>query len=158
MRFYLAILLQLPRSSPLGRIRRPGIHSTMNLVSAFPSTFPQTRRSSSLVEHQRATPVSRMSSTSGTTSSWSIDDTRENFQFGCELGREIKNGKLGKLIQSPTYSGKTIDLWNSRDGLGNQSLWKLWGTPNCGKGQPAQNGRVGQGTPPARFRQVKVGD
>ena len=92
-----------------------------------------------------------------TTSSWSIDDTRENFHFGCELGREIKNGKLGKLIKNPTYSGKTVEFWNSCDGLGDDTTWKLWGTPNCGKGQPAQNGRVGQGTPPARFRQVKVG-
>ena len=93
-----------------------------------------------------------------TTSSWSIDDTRENFSFGCELGREIKGGKLGKLIKNPTYSGRTTEFWNSCDGLGDNSTWKLWGTPNCGKGQPAQNGRVGQGTPPARFRRVKVGD
>ena len=92
-----------------------------------------------------------------TTSSWSIDDTRENFQFGCELGREIKNGQLGKLIKNPTYSGNTVEFWNSCDGIGDQSLWRLWGTPNCGKGQPAQNGRVGQGTSPARFRNVKAG-
>lgn len=92
-----------------------------------------------------------------TTSSWSIDDTRENFQFGCELGREINGGKLGKFLKDPTYSGNTVRFWNSCDGLGDQSTWTLWGTPNCGKGQPAQNGRVGQGAPPARFRQVKVG-
>jgi len=92
-----------------------------------------------------------------TTSSWSIDDTRENFQFGCELGREIKNGQLGKLIKNPTYSGSTVEFWNSCDGIGDKSLWQLWGTPNCGKGQPAQNGRVGQGTSPARFRKIKVG-
>jgi TldD protein len=92
-----------------------------------------------------------------TTSSWSIDDMRENFRFGCELGREIKNGKLGKLLKNPSYGGNTVAFWNSCDGLGNQQSWRLWGTPNCGKGQPAQNGRVGQGTPPARFRRVKVG-
>ncbi|MCP4583521.1 MAG: TldD/PmbA family protein [candidate division Zixibacteria bacterium] len=92
-----------------------------------------------------------------TTSSWSIDDTRESFHFGCELGREIKGGKLGKLIKNPTYASNTIEFWNSCDGIGNESLWRLWGTPNCGKGQPAQNGRVGQGAAPARFRQVKVG-
>jgi TldD protein len=92
-----------------------------------------------------------------TTSSWSIDDTRENFQFGCELGWEIKNGRLGKLLKNPTYSGSTVEFWNSCDGIGDKSLWRLWGTPNCGKGQPAQNGRVGQGASPARFRNVKVG-
>lgn len=93
-----------------------------------------------------------------TTSSWSIDDTRENFTFGCEMGHEIKGGKLGKLIKNPIYSGQTVQFWNSCDGIGNKSLWKLWGTPNCGKGQPAQNGRVGQGASPARFRNVKVGE
>ncbi|MCD6163335.1 MAG: TldD/PmbA family protein [candidate division Zixibacteria bacterium] len=92
-----------------------------------------------------------------TTSSWSIDDTRENFQFGCEIGREIKGGKLGKIIKKPTYAGSTVKFWNSCDGIGDKSLWHLWGTPNCGKGQPAQNGRVGQGASPARFRNVKVG-
>jgi TldD protein len=92
-----------------------------------------------------------------TTSSWSIDDTRENFQFGCEYGREIKGGKIGKIIKSPTYSGNTVAFWNSCDGIGDKSLWRIWGTPNCGKGQPAQNGRVGQGASPARFRNVQVG-
>ena len=92
-----------------------------------------------------------------TTSSWSIDDTRDNFQFGCEIGREIKGGKLGKIIKNPTYSSNTVEFWNSCDGIGDKSQWRLWGTPNCGKGQPGQNGRVAQGTSPARFRNVKVG-
>lgn len=92
-----------------------------------------------------------------TTSSWSIDDTRENFQFGCEIGWEIKGGKLGKMVKNPTYGGNTVSFWNSCDGIGDRSLWRVWGTPNCGKGQPGQNGRVGQGASPARFRNVKVG-
>jgi len=90
-------------------------------------------------------------------SSWSIDDNRENFQFGCEIGWEIKGGKLGKMIKNPTYSSNTIAFWNSCDGIGNEPLWRLWGTPNCGKGQPGQNGRVGQGAAPARFRNVRIG-
>jgi TldD protein len=92
-----------------------------------------------------------------TTSSWSIDDNRENFQFGCEYAREIKGGKIGKIIKNPTYGGNTIAFWNSCDGIGDESLWQVWGTPNCGKGQPAQNGRVGQGAAPARFRNIRVG-
>ena len=92
-----------------------------------------------------------------TTASWSIDDTRENFQFGCEYGREIKGGKIGKIIKNPTYAGNTVAFWNSCDGIGKKSLWRVWGTPNCGKGQPGQNGRVGQGTSPARFRNIQVG-
>ena len=35
-----------------------------------------------------------------TNRSWSIDDRRLNFQFGTEIGREIKNGKLGDLVKN----------------------------------------------------------
>jgi TldD protein len=91
-------------------------------------------------------------------SSWSIDDNRENFKMGCEIGWEIKNGKLGELIKTPTYSGNTIEFWNSCDAIANEKYFKIWGTPNCGKGQPAQNIATGQGASPCRFRKVKVGE
>jgi TldD protein len=93
-----------------------------------------------------------------TVASWSIDDNRENFKMGTEIGWEIKNGKLGDMIKKPTYSGNTIQFWNSCDGIADEKHWKIWGTPNCGKGQPVQNARVSQGTSPCRFRNVKVGD
>ncbi len=88
---------------------------------------------------------------------WSIDDNRENFQMGCEIGREIKNGKLGEMIKSPSYSGNSVEFWNSCDAVANQDHWEIWGTPNCGKGQPVQNMPTSQGASPARFRNVKVG-
>lgn len=89
--------------------------------------------------------------------SWSIDDRRINFQFGTEAAREIKNGKLGKLYKNPTYTGITPKFWNSCDAICSKDYWKLWGTPNCGKGEPSQLAHVGHGTAPARFRKVKVG-
>jgi len=92
-----------------------------------------------------------------TVRTWSIDDNRENFQMGCEIGWEIKNGKLEEMIKNPSYSGNTIEFWNSCDAIANEKYWKVWGTPNCAKGQPAQNARVGQGASPTRFRNVKVG-
>ncbi len=92
-----------------------------------------------------------------TSSSWSIDDMRQNFQFGCQLGRLIEGGKLTTYVKNPTYTSSTIDFWNSCDGLGDASLWRIWGTPNCGKGQPGQNARTGQGASPGRFRRIKVG-
>ncbi len=92
-----------------------------------------------------------------TVSSWSIDDNRENFQMGCEIGWEIKNGKLGEMIKSPTYSGNTVEFWNSCEAVASEKYFKIWGTPNCGKGQPGQNARTGQGCSPARFKNVKVG-
>ncbi|MGB8658116.1 MAG: TldD/PmbA family protein [Candidatus Zixiibacteriota bacterium] len=92
-----------------------------------------------------------------TVRSWSIDDNRENFQMGCEVGREIKNGKLGDMIKNPSYSGNTVEFWNSCDAIANEKYWEIWGTPNCGKGQPGQNMPTSQGCSPARFRNVKVG-
>jgi TldD protein len=92
-----------------------------------------------------------------TNRSWSIDDKRLNFQFGTEIGREIKNGKLGNLVKNPTYTGITPRFWGSCDAIGNRDLWVVWGTPNCGKGQPEQVAHTGHGAAPARFRNVQVG-
>ena len=92
-----------------------------------------------------------------TVRTWSIDDFRESFQMGCEIGWEIKNGSLGDMIGKPSYSGNTVEFWNSCDAIGNQDSWEIWGTPNCGKGQPAQNMPTSQGASPIRVRNVKVG-
>ena len=92
-----------------------------------------------------------------TNRSWSIDDKRLNFQFGTEIGREIKNGKLGALIKNPTYTGITPVFWGSCDAIGDKDSWVVWGTPNCGKGQPEQVAHTGHGASPARFRNVQVG-
>jgi TldD protein len=92
-----------------------------------------------------------------TNRSWSIDDKRLNFQFGTEIGREIKHGKLGDLVKNPTYTGITPRFWGSCDAIGGRDLWVVWGTPNCGKGQPEQVAHTGHGAVPARFRNVQVG-
>ncbi|MBI4057878.1 TldD/PmbA family protein [Candidatus Microgenomates bacterium] len=92
-----------------------------------------------------------------TNRSWSIDDRRLNFQFGTEIGWEIKNGKLGRILKNPTYQGMTPKFWNSCDAICDKDEWKVWGTPNCGKGQPSQVMYTGHGASPARFSKVKVG-
>ena len=92
-----------------------------------------------------------------TNRSWSIDDKRLNFQFGTEIGREIKHGKLGDLVKNPTYTGITPRFWGSCDAIANVDEWVVWGTPNCGKGQPEQVAHTGHGAAPARFRDVQVG-
>jgi TldD protein len=89
--------------------------------------------------------------------SWSIDDKRYNFQFGTEIGYEIKHGKMGRLLKNCTYTGLTPEFWNSCDAVCNADHWVMWGTPNCGKGQPAQVAHTGHGAAPARFRNVKIG-
>jgi len=92
-----------------------------------------------------------------TNRSWSIDDKRYNFQFGCEIGWEIKHGKKTRMLKNPSYSGITTEFWNSMDAICSRDEWTLWGTPNCGKGQPQQVMGTGHGASPARFRGVKVG-
>jgi TldD protein len=89
--------------------------------------------------------------------SWSIDDKRLNFQFGCQIGYEIKNGKKGKLLKNPTYAGMTPAFWGACDAIGDENSWVAWGTPNCGKGEPLQTARSCQGASPARFRGIEVG-
>ncbi len=92
-----------------------------------------------------------------TNRSWSIDDRRLNFQFGTEVGWEIKNGRRGDMIRNPTYTGVTPEFWGSCDAVCSEAAWVMWGTPNCGKGQPGQAAHTGHGAAPARFRNVRVG-
>ena len=92
-----------------------------------------------------------------TNRSWSIDDQRLNFQFGCEIAWEIKGGRRRRMLRNPTYTGITPQFWGSLDRLGGAEEWEFWGTPNCGKGQPSQVGHTGHPAVPARFRGVRVG-
>ena len=92
-----------------------------------------------------------------TNRSWSIDDKRLNFQFGCEIAWEIRNGSLGRMLKNPTYTGITPEFWGSLDMLAGGAEWIHWGVPNCGKGQPMQTARTGHSAAPARFRGVRVG-
>jgi len=92
-----------------------------------------------------------------TNRSWSIDDRRYNFQFGTEIGWEIRGGKKTRLLKNPSYGGITTEFWNSCDAICGPEHWTLWGVPNCGKGQPMQAMGTGHGAAPARFRQVQVG-
>jgi TldD protein len=83
---------------------------------------------------------------------WSIDQRRLNFQFTTELGWEIKNGKKVRMVRKPTYQGNTTDFWRSCDAICDESHWRLWGVPNCGKGNPMQVAEMSHGCSPARFR------
>ncbi|HSJ36043.1 MAG TPA: TldD/PmbA family protein [Acidimicrobiia bacterium] len=89
--------------------------------------------------------------------SWSIDDKRLNFQFGCEIGWEIEDGKLTRMVRNPTYTGITPQFWGTLDRLGGPDETVYWGTPNCGKGQPLQIGHTGHPAPPGRFSSVRTG-
>jgi TldD protein len=92
-----------------------------------------------------------------TNKSWSIDDKRLNFQFGTQIGWEIRRGKLGRMLRDPTYMGVTPRFWATLDAVAGRDEWRLYGVTNCGKGQPGQHAHVSHGTSPARFRNVQIG-
>jgi TldD protein len=92
-----------------------------------------------------------------TNQSWSIDDKRLNFQFGTQIGWEIKSGKLGRMLRDATYTGVTPVFWAGLDAVGSMEHWQLKGLTNCGKGQPGQTAHVSHGASPARFRNVQIG-
>lgn len=92
-----------------------------------------------------------------TPSSWSLDDRRLDFRFGCEVVREIRDGALGRLYRNGAYGGSTLDFWQACDAVTTKHHRKLWGLPDCTKGEPAQIAHVAHGASPARFRAIKVG-
>jgi predicted Zn-dependent protease len=91
-----------------------------------------------------------------TNRSWSIDDYRNKFQFGCEYGRLIENGRITRVVKNPNYRGITIPFWNSLAAVGNRDSFAVSGIPFCGKGEPNQNMRVGHASPPCLFNQIEV--
>ena len=91
-----------------------------------------------------------------TNSSWSIDDSRNKFQFGCEWGRRIRNGRLAEVVKRPNYRGISSAFWRSLAMVGDESTYEVMGTPYCGKGEPNQVIRVGHAAPACKFEKVQV--
>ena len=88
--------------------------------------------------------------------SWSIDDYRNKFQFGCEYGKLIENGKLTKTIKNPNYRAISTPFWNSLKMVGDKNTFAYYGTPYCGKGEPNQSIRVGHASPVCFFENIDV--
>jgi TldD protein len=91
-----------------------------------------------------------------TTRSWSIDDQRLNFQFGTELAREIKHGRVGRLYRGPVYSDRTPQFWGRCDAVAGPGERRWYGVNRCFKGQPGQLVRLSHAVSPARFRGVEM--
>jgi predicted Zn-dependent protease len=88
--------------------------------------------------------------------SWSIDDYRNKFQFGCEYARLIEDGKLTKLVKNPNYRGVTAPFWNQLKMVGDLSTFEVGGLSNCGKGEPNQVIFVGHASPICLFSNIEV--
>jgi TldD protein len=112
---------------------KPGHHSLEEVMGADHAIYMETNRS------------------------WSIDDKRFHFQFGCEIAWEMRGGKRVRMLKNPSYSGITTEFWNACAAIAGPEHWTLWGVPNCGKGQPEQVMGTGHGASPTRFRGIKVG-
>ncbi|MEM6435089.1 MAG: TldD/PmbA family protein [Cyanobacteria bacterium P01_D01_bin.115] len=91
-----------------------------------------------------------------TNKSWSIDDQRYKFQFGCEYARLIENGQLTRTLRNPNYRATTPEFWKSLSAVGDRDTWQVYGTPYCGKGEPNQIIRVGHAAPVCVFQPVEV--
>jgi len=91
-----------------------------------------------------------------TNCSWSIDDSRNKFQFGCEWAQLIENGKLTTVVKKPNYRGISASFWRSLAKVGDLGTFQVLGTPYCGKGEPNQAVFVGHATPACLFAGVDV--
>ncbi|WP_278929149.1 TldD/PmbA family protein [Pseudomonas qingdaonensis] len=91
-----------------------------------------------------------------TNRSWSIDDARNKFQFGCEWGQLIEHGELKGVVKNPNYRGISAGFWRNLSAVGDASTFQVLGTPNCGKGEPNQVVRVGHASPACVFSQIDV--
>ncbi len=91
-----------------------------------------------------------------TNCSWSIDDSRNKFQFGCEWGRRIRNGELQEVVKNANYRGVSATFWRNLKAVGDAETVEVLGTPWCGKGEPNQVIRVGHAAPACLFANVDV--
>jgi predicted Zn-dependent protease len=88
--------------------------------------------------------------------SWSIDDSRNKFQFGCEWGELIEDGRVTGVVKNPNYRGISATFWRSLRAVGDAGTFEVHGTQYCGKGEPNQGIHTGHAAPPCVFGNVDV--
>jgi TldD protein len=80
----------------------------------------------------------------------SIAESRENFSISAQKVYEIRNGQIGQLYRNGGMSADTKDYLTKMDAVGHD--FRLTPIPTCGKGQPMQIKRLGNGAPTMRSR------
>ena len=88
--------------------------------------------------------------------SWSIDDSRNKFQFGCEWGELIEDGRIVGVVKNPNYRGVSATFWRSLSMVGDRDTFEVHGTLYCGKGEPNQVVHCGHASPACLFSGVEV--
>lgn len=139
--------------------RRSNLKGVANFRASSWNRAPIDRMANINMEPGKSTLESMISSVKRgvlmhTNRSWSIDDYRNKFQFGCEYGQFIEEGKITRTVRNPNYRGTTVDFWNRLAAVGDSV--EVHGTPYCGKGEPNQVIRVGHNSPPCLFKGVEV--
>jgi TldD protein len=85
----------------------------------------------------------------------SIAESRENFRISARKVYEIHRGEIGRLYRDGGIMADSRDYLMHVDGVGRD--FRLYPIPNCGKGQPMQTRRLGNGGPTLRSRAVLTG-
>ncbi len=80
----------------------------------------------------------------------SIAESRENFRISAQKVYEINKGQIGQLYRGGGIMADTKDYLMKVDAVGRD--FRLYPIPNCGKGQPMQSRRLGNGGPTMRSR------
>jgi TldD protein len=85
----------------------------------------------------------------------SIAESRENFRISARKVYEIVNGRLGRLYRDGGIMADSRDYLTKVDAVGRD--FRLYPIPNCGKGQPMQTRKLGNGGPTMRSRAIITG-
>jgi predicted Zn-dependent protease len=154
-------VLQRPLGAALSRARAGSVAGVSTARACSWNRPPIDRMGNLNIEAGDATLASMVASIDSgilmkTNSSWSIDDSRNKFQFGCEYGQLIRGGKLAGIVKRPNYRGISASFWRSLSMVGDASTFQVMGTPYCGKGEPNQVIRVGHASPACKFSSVSV--
>jgi predicted Zn-dependent protease len=154
-------VLERPLGGAASQARAGGIEGVANSRACSWNRAPIDRMANINVEPGRLSVDELISGVEhgvylATNNSWSIDDSRNKFQFGCEYGRVIKDGELGEVVRNPSYRGISATFWRSLSGVGDVDSFTAMGTPNCGKGEPNQQIGTGHAAPACRFSSIDV--
>jgi predicted Zn-dependent protease len=153
-------ILERPLGGHLSQLRA-GLHGTANSRASGWNRPPIDRMANLNIEPGTSRLVDMIGSIGRgvlmrTNVSWSIDDSRNKFQFGCEWGELIENGRMKGVVKNPNYRGVSATFWRSLRMVGDAATFEVHGTLYCGKGEPNQAIHVGHAAPACLFSDVAV--